>query len=85
MRKRKERVSEEKRLLFFGRFFQEERLLFNDREEQSRQKKKEPIFCRTKKSCSFCLGGDEPPLRTRKMQKEEFTTRTTRGQRENIY
>ena len=43
------------------------------------------FFCRTKKSCSFCLGADEPPLRTRKMQKEEFTTRTTRGQRENIY
>jgi hypothetical protein len=64
---------------FFGRFFQEERLLF-DREEF------EPIFCRTKKSCSFCLGADEPPPRTRKMQKEkEFTTRTTRGQRENIY
>jgi hypothetical protein len=39
-----------------------------------------------KKELFFCLGADEPPLRTRKMQKEkEFTTRTTRGQRENIY
>jgi hypothetical protein len=28
MRKRKERVSEEKRLLFFGRFFQEEETAF---------------------------------------------------------
>jgi hypothetical protein len=83
--KEKKEFQRKNACFFFGRFFQEERLLFNDREEQSRQKKKEPIFCRTKKSCSFCLGGDEPPLRTRKMQKEEFTTRTTRGQRENIY
>jgi len=76
MRKRKERVSEEKRLLFFWAFFSR-----RETEEKSRQKN-EPIFCRTK-SCSV-LGADEP-LRTRKMQKEEFTTRTTRGQRENIY
>ena len=66
---------------FLGVFFKKKRLLFNDREEF------EPIFfLQNKKELFFCLGADEPPLRTRKMQKEkEFTTRTTRGQRENIY
>ena len=82
MRKRKERVSEEKRLLFFWAFFSEEETAFHlDREEQTEERtnflqNEEPLLC---------LGADEPPLRTRKMQKEEFTTRTTRGQRENIY
>ena len=66
---------------FFGRFFQKKRLLFTHREEQTEERtnflqNEEPLLC---------LGADEPPLRTRKMQKEEFTTRTTRGQRENIY
>ena len=64
---------------FLGVFFKKKRLLFNDREEF------EPIFFLQNKKELFCLGADEPPLRTRKMQKEEFTTRTTRGQRENIY
>ena len=65
---------------FLGVFFRRRDLLFNDREEF------EPIFLQNKKELFFCLGADEPPLRTRKMQKEkEFTTRTTRGQRENIY
>ena len=67
---------------FFGVFFKKKRDCFSTTEKNLNQF----FFCRTKKSCSFCLGADEPPLRTRKMQKEkEFTTRTTRGQRENIY
>jgi len=77
--KEKKEFQRKNACFFFGRFFQEERLLFNDREEF------EPIFFLQNKKELFCLGADEPPLRTRKMQKEEFTTRTTRGQRENIY
>ena len=71
---------------FLGVFFKKKRLLF-DREEQTQTEEFEPIFfLQNKKELFFCLGADEPPLRTRKMQKEkEFTTRTTRGQRENIY
>jgi hypothetical protein len=85
MRKRKERVSEEKRLLFFWAFFSRRETAFQ-RQRRAEQTEFEPIFfLQNKKELFFCLGADEPPLRTRKMQKEEFTTRTTRGQRENIY
>jgi hypothetical protein len=78
MRKRKERVSEEKRLLFFWAFFSR-RDCFSDREEQTEERtnflQNEELFC----------FGSRRAATTRKMQKEEFTTRTTREQRENIY
>ena len=62
---------------FLGVFFKK-RLLFRQRRADRRTNQ---FFAER----SAVLFGSRRAATTRKMQKEEFTTRTTRGQRENIY
>ena len=77
MRKRKERVSEEKRLLFFWAFFSR-RDCFSDREEQTEERTN---FLQNEEL--FCLGADEPPLLVKCKKKNSPHAR--RADKEKIF
>ena len=72
MRKRKERVSEEKRLLFFWRFFKKGLLFGEERAERTNFLQSEELFCFGSRRAAT------------KMQKEEFNTHTS-ADKEKIF